>query len=274
MYKFGFIGFGSMANMLINSLIKYADVSTSDIAVTRKDKNNLHEFNDIFKGINTFSTASDVVINSKQIFICTKPAEIKIVLEEIRHLVRDDNHIIFLAGTVSLCNIEKVLSAKITKLIPTITSQVGEGISLMCHNKNVTNTDISLLESYISKFSKVKIVNDNEIGFAAELTSCMPGLIAGIFDNLSLAAINHTDSFSQSEINDLLKSTLYATSKLMHESKISFEQIITRVATKGGITIEGVSIFNEELPSVFNKMFIKTLKKREMIECKIDANFN
>ena len=47
MFTFGIIGFGSMAKMLINSLVKYANVEPSDIAVTRKDKSRFHEINSV-----------------------------------------------------------------------------------------------------------------------------------------------------------------------------------------------------------------------------------
>ena len=160
MYKFGFIGFGSMANMLINCFIKYANVKVSEIAVTRKDKSKLNEISETFAGIKTYENSADVVRNAKYIFLCTRPVEIRNVLEEIKQSVSDDNHMISLAGSVKLSNIEKIIDGKISRFIPSFTSEIGEGISLMCHNKNVSETDIALLESFIGKFSSIKTVKE------------------------------------------------------------------------------------------------------------------
>jgi len=169
-----------------------------------------------------------------------------------------------------LSNIEKIVNGKISKFIPSFTSEIGEGISLICHNKKVAETDIAYLESVIGKFSSIKMMKEEEIGFATELTSCMPGLIASIFHNMSKAANNHTNSFKQCEIDSMITTTLYATAKMIYEKNMSFEKIITRVATKGGITIEGVDVFNKNLPKVFNEMFNRTLKKSTIIWFKID----
>lgn len=273
MYKYGFIGFGSMANMLINCFIKYANISVSEIVVTRKDKSKLNEIAETFAGIKTYENSADVVRNAKYIFICIKPAEFRNVLEEIRQSVSDNNHLVSLAGSVKLSNIEKMINGKISKLIPSFTSEIGEGISLICHNRNVTETDIALLESVIGKFSSIKKIKEEYIGFATELTSCMPGFVASIFCNISKAANNRSNPFTQTEIDNMITTTLYATAKMIYEKNMSFEQIIKRVATKGGITIEGVNVFNERLPEIFDEMFNKTLKKRALIEAEMDGEW-
>ena len=274
MVTFGFIGFGSMARMLINSLMKYADVKPSDIAVTRKDKNKFHEISSVFPNIYIYETCAEIAINTRCIFICAKPADIKNILLEIKSYVNDNTHIISLAGTVKLENILKIIDGKVSKLIPTITSELGVGINLMCHSQTVSENDIIFLESYISKFGKIKRVNDNDIGFAAELTSCAPGFIASIFENMVEIATLHTSSFSYQEINEMISYTLYATSKLIIENDTSFEKVIERVATKGGITKEGVAVFDELLPNVFEKMFISTLSKRALVEERVNKDFS
>ena len=115
MKNFGFIGFGSMSKMIINCMIKYANIHPNQIYVTRRDKNRLHEINDIFEDVITVNTLHDVMVNADIIFICVKPMEIKAILPEIASLVTDKTHIISLAGSVSISNIQSVLSCKITK---------------------------------------------------------------------------------------------------------------------------------------------------------------
>ena len=274
MANFGFIGFGSMAKMIIRSFIEFSGISPSNIYVTRKSKDKLHEIGDAFKGVNAVESCRDVAENAQVIFLCAKPLEIKEVLAEILPFVNSDTHIISIAGSVSVENLQSVFCGKITKYMPTIVSEVGAGISLIYHNEFVTAEDAALLEDIISRFSKIKHVkNEDDWGFASELTSCMPGFIASIFDYLTNAAQNHTESFSRDEINELVTETLYGTAKLLSETGMSFAQTVSRVATKGGITAEGVSVFERSLPGVFDEMFERTLAKRRFVVGKIEADF-
>lgn len=48
----------------------------------------------------------------------------------------------------------------------------------------------------------------------------------------------------------------------MIENNYSYQDVITRVATKGGITEEGVKVIQEAFPQVSNAIFDKTLEKR------------
>ena len=274
MINFGFIGFGSMTKMLIHGLIEHSKVSPSNIFVTRRDKSRLNEINEAFNDVHVLNTCLEVAKSVHIIFICVKPAEIKRVLSEIAPSVTSDHHIISLAGTVSMDNLQSIIHGKVSKLIPSITSEIGCGISLVCHNEYVTEDDTALFEKFIKPFGNVKYVDDCDIGFAAELTSCAPGFIASISSHFANAALRHTSSFGSDEINEMIKITLYGTSKLLLETEMSFEQIVARVATKGGITQEGVMVFDDALPQVFNNMFEKTLSKRRIVEEKIDIDFH
>lgn len=273
MFDFGFIGFGSMARMLIHSLIKFSGADPGSICATRKDKSRLNEINDMFPGVTAYDTSREIAENSRIVFLCAKPAEIKGVLLEIVPFVNKNSHIVSIAGTVSMDNLNSVYSGKISKLMPTLTSEVGAGISLICHNESVTSEDAEFLEKSISPFGKVKAVRDCDLGFAAELTSCAPGFIASIFGHFADAASLHTSSFSAREISEMVTETLFATAKLLAETGMSFNEIVSRVATKGGITQEGVAVFIETLPRVFDEMFRKTLGKRRLVEAKINTDF-
>lgn len=273
MFDFGFIGFGSMAKMLIHSLIEFSKVSPGDICVTRKDKTRLIEISDIFAGVKVYETAQEIAQNARMVFLCVKPAEIKSVLLEIKPYINSDTHIVSLAGTVSMDNLRSIVSGKISKLIPTITCEAGAGISLLCHNEYVTARDSEFLEKSIRPFGSVKTIKDTDVGFAAELTSCAPGFIASIFGHFANAASLHTTSLSPQDINEMVTETLFATAKLICETGMSFEEVISRVATKGGITQEGVSVFDKTLPRVFDEMFKRTLEKREKVAANINGDF-
>ena len=110
------------------------------------------------------------------------------------------------------------------------------------------------------------------MGMGSELTSCMPGFIGAIFKVITDEAEKHT-SINKQDIIRMVLETMYGTGKLLLEKGMSFDDLINRVATKGGITEEGTKIIEEGLPEIINEMFEKTLEKRKMTTEKAQKKF-
>ena len=55
-----------------------------------------------------------------------------------------------------------------------------------------------------------------------------------------------------------------ATGDLMLQKGLSFDEVVSRVATKGGITEEGTKVIYDKFPDTARELFDKTLAKREM----------
>jgi pyrroline-5-carboxylate reductase len=263
MNKFGFIGFGNMAKMIIKCLINYAGVAPRDIYVTRADTSRLNEINAAFEGINAVASPVEVVKQAKTIFLCAKPDGIKAALTEMKLFASRDTHFISLAVVLTLEQLNGIYEGKFTKYMPTVASEVASGISLINHNRHVTEDEAAYIEKLISRFSAVKRISENDWGFASILTSCMPGFIASVSGHFADAAHRHTGSLSISieEISELLTGTLYGTAKLLNETGATYAQVTDRVATKGGITREGVNVFDRTLPAVLDEVFEKALEK-------------
>jgi pyrroline-5-carboxylate reductase len=263
MSKFGFIGFGNMAKMIIKCLIDYAGIEPRDIYVTRADTSRLGEIGAAFNGVNALASPVEVVRNARIIFLCAKPAGIKAALNEMTAFAKSDTHFISLAVVLSLDELDGIYQGKFTKYMPTVASEVASGISLINHNRHVTDAEAADIEALISRFSAVKRISEEDWGFASILTSCMPGFIASVSGHFADAAYRRTGSLSISieEISELLTGTLYGTAKLLNETGASYAQVVDRVATKGGITREGVNVFDRTLPTVLDEVFEKALIK-------------
>ena len=105
---------------------------------------------------------------------------------------------------------------------------------------------------------------ENEMGMGSELVSCMPGFIASIFDVICTEARKHTE-IPEDQIVKMVLNTLSATGDLMLRNNMTFEEVVARVATKGGITEVGTKVVYEELPETIYELFTKTLAKRRLV---------
>lgn len=273
MQQFGFIGYGSMGSMLVKELIQSAGIKQEDIIVTRKNPDKLSEIQKVWPEVIVTREITEVVKNSKYIFLCMKPMEYLGVIEEIKPFLTEQHHIISITGSLKIADMERLIFCKITRLLPTLTSEVQEGITLICHNSLVQEADAYELEHIFESFTRLFRVKEEDYGFASEFTSCGPGLYAAMLQEFVEAGLRHSSSLSKEQIAELVMQTIYGTARLMLKNEMDFEQVITRVATKGGITEEGVRVLTEELPVVFDKVFECTMGKRRGAEEELHRQF-
>lgn len=271
MIKVGLIGYGSMGSMLVGSLIRSGRIKPEEMIVSTRTKNKLQDIKNLWDSINVTEDNCEAVRRAKYIILCVKPLQIKDVLLETRHCITPDTNIISIAGSVPMKFIEKVSGAKVTKLTPSLTSEVLDGISLVCHSASVSAEEREYIETLLGGISTVMKVKEEDLELAAELTSCMPGFIAAIFRNLVDSTMRQGSGLGRKEAEEMVMRTLYGTAKLFIEKNMGFDRMIERVATKGGITEEGVNVFDEMLPEVFDEMFRRTLAKRKVVREKVES---
>lgn len=269
MIKVGFIGYGSMGSMLIDAFIRSGKISPDEIIVSTRTKSKLAELKTRWNNIHITEDNNDIARYAKYIFICVKPLDVRNVLSEINGNIDSDTNIISIAGPVSIKLIEELTHAKVTKLTPSLTSEVFEGISLICHNNKVTKEEENYIESLLSGISRIKRIEEDDFELAAELTSCMPGFISAIFDEMVKSGKRHNSKLSKEDREEMVIQTLYGTAKLFIKKSMNFEEMIQRVATKGGITEEGVKVFRRRLPVIFDEMFEVTLNKRKDVKANV-----
>lgn len=268
--KVGFIGYGSMGSMLLNQFILSGALQPDEIIVFNRTAAKLHSLRESYPTIEIAADVKELATKAKYIFLCTKALDMLTVLEELKGSVAPETHIISIAGTIKARDISKSTNMAVSKLIPAVTSEVQDGVSLLYHEASVCKEDAAFIENLLSRISKVKLLREDDFALITEVTSCGPGLIAGIFREFLEAAARNTEDYSREELQDLLIRTLYGTAKLFLDKELTFDETIARVAVKGGITEEGVLVLDEQLPEVFDQMFSNMLEKRKANDRKVE----
>ena len=271
--KIGIIGYGSMGKMFLEKFIETKTVEESDIFVSNRSYKKIMDLNNIFPNINIFKDNISVAKNADILFICVRPLETKMVLSEIIDIIKENTHIVSLNGNILLKQIEQIcINKKITRVYPSITGEVNKSVTLICYNKYVLDDDKNIIVKLLECMGTVIEIPENEFGMGGELTSCMPGFIGALFKVITDEAEKHT-AISKSQILKMVIETLYGTSKILLEKDITFEQLINRVATKGGITEEGNKIIMKKFPKIINDVYEKTMEKRRITMEKVQKDF-
>jgi pyrroline-5-carboxylate reductase len=91
-----------------------------------------------------------------RVFICTGTREVKPILTELASILSEGAHIIIIAGTIEIKCLESVYDGKISKIVPTMIYEIGEGVNLVCHNSKVLPQDKEFINTIFNNISCVK----------------------------------------------------------------------------------------------------------------------
>ena len=264
----GIIGFGNMGSMLANGFLKSNILNENHLYIHTRTPERVDKFLSKNKNVVYAENVEFLVSQCNLIFICVKPLDCIKFLSQINHQLINYQHLVSIAGAVSIADIESIYLGKITKLMPTILSDVGAGISLIAHNQNVDENDKSFLQDLLLPLGKTIEVNENEFESLTNLTSSGPGLMAALIAQFAKAGVRYS-TLSNKLVEEIVIQTLYGTAKLLIDNQINFSDLIEKVATKGGITEEGIKVIENELPIVMNHVFEATLQKYELFKQKL-----
>lgn len=257
--KIGIIGYGSMGKMLLEKLSQAENLTETGVFVANRTYEKIQHLN---KEHNVCKNNKELADIADIIFVCVRPVDLKEVLTEIKDSINKDKIIVSLNGSITFEQIESICKNKIAKVIPSVTAEINKSQTLICYNSLIQENDKQYLNIILRNIGDVIELPETEMGMGSELVSCMPGFISAIFDVICKAAKKHTD-IPENDIVQMVLQTMIGTGELMLKNGYSYEDVISRVATKGGITEEGTRVIYEQLPEIADAIFDKTLEKRK-----------
>lgn len=126
----------------------------------------------------------------------------------------------------------------------------------------------------MSKISETKTIKEEDMNLCHNLTGSFPAIISEILLEFIKAASEHSVNITREEIEHMVMISLEGATKLFIEKDMKFEDTINKVSTKGGITYEGIKIYQQKLPEIFKEAFDITTKKYDEITKKVSNIVN
>jgi pyrroline-5-carboxylate reductase len=257
---FGFIGTGHLGSILVRKFVKTGAIKAENIIVSNRTSEKAEL---IARELNSrFGSNLEVAAQSDVIFLCVRPLDVKGVLKETYQLLTPEKLLVSLAVDFALKDLRALCRSKVTRVVPSIACDDLKGVSLMAMGDNVTRQDEDLLVSLFGAIGEPFLVEEAHFEVMADLTSCGPGYISALLHEFALAA--SWRGIPKDLAEELVKKTLVGTTSLLKEE--SFEDLILSVATKGGITEEGVKVIHDKAPEMFSELFMATRAKHEAIK--------
>ena len=296
--KIGVIGYGNMGSMIVNNILKLnLLLEDEELIVSNRHLNKfeslIEEYPD--ENLNITSDNTEIAKSCEKILISVETPQFKEVMDEIAPCLNENTHIIYTCAGLNFNHIKSFYDGKLSLVIPTLASTVTsnnaisslsrrKGVTLVKHNSKVELQERLFVEDLFNEFSYVKKIDnpiyfneeednlhptDNELEISTILTSCAPAFLAIMIEKLAQTS-SELAKVSKDEAEDMILKTIIGTALLKEDQSLSNEEIINKVATKKGITQEGVDLLDKKLTKI-NRELVKCLLNR-FDEVKEDMN--
>jgi len=255
--KFGFIGLGNMGTSLAAGLLESGAISPENTMIANRSLGKAESFAKRYPGVTVFESNLKVAEGSDAVFVTVRTDQLLGVLKEISSAGKGV-HVVVVNGAVPLSVLEAVCKCPVSKLIPSVTMERGRGVSLVSHGPSVSVSRSRSLERSLGLASKVIMVPEDRMDVATDLTSCGPALIAEMMHQFAEAGVRH--GIDRKDAWEMVLETMQGAALALASGE-SVASLKERVATKGGITEQGLLVLEAELPTVFDMVMDRTLAK-------------
>ena len=259
--KVGFIGCGKMASAIIKGVLDSKFLNPSQIIASEVSE----EFAQAKKkelGIDVYTDNKIIAKNSDIIFLATKPHFIKDVLQEIKKDLNPNKLIVSIAAGVSSKTIEAEMDLElpVIRVMPNAPALILEGMSGVVKGSFAKEADVEFIQNLLSKIGKCIVLEEDKIDILTAISGSGPAFFYKIINEIALAGTKLGLDYEKALL--LSVQTAIGSAKMMIESDLTAEELITNVATKGGCTEVGVNFMNAaDTQKIFDELIQKTAQK-------------
>lgn len=244
MNKLGFIGCGNMGKAMISGIINAGQLKPTDIIVSDLNAGSL-ETAKAELGIHTTTNSIELAQKSEIIVVAVKPNIYGIVLEQIKEAITPSTLVVTIAAGISIDFVEGIIGKdkKVIRTMPNTPALVGEGMTAMCPNKNITEEEKESILSLLKGFGKAEIVGEYLIDAVIGASGSAPAYVFMFIEAMADAAV--LAGMPRAQAYTFAAQAVYGSAKMVMETDMHPGKLKDMVCSPGGTTIEAVRAFEK-----------------------------
>lgn len=265
----GFVGMGSIGQMLVTSLVQAGAIPPGSVFASNRSQEKLKRFAAAVPGIQAADN-THLVQQCPVVFLCVKPGETRAVLDDVGPYITAEHLLVTVTNAIDIAALEQAVPARVAKVIPSLVHAVGGGVSLLMFGSRCTPEDRVLLHRLFGAISHPEVILESQARVASDLTSCGPAFLSYVFRALAQAARHYQPDLTPETVDMMIRLTALATCRLMEQTGTSFDEIVARVSTPGGVTADGIQVLDEQLAGVWEEVIETTIRKEASKKAKVN----
>ncbi|MDB8553675.1 pyrroline-5-carboxylate reductase [Turicibacter sanguinis] len=264
-YPVGFIGSGNMAMAMLKGLLKSELILSNDILMSNPSQTKVNRFVEDYK-INGTTSNQDVANLCQIVILAVKPYLYPAIIDEIKESIHKETIIVSIAAGPTLQMIEDYFqkSIKVVRTMPNTPAQVGEAMSAIIPNRNVTENELNQVIAIFNSFGKCEVVSEVLIDSVIAVSGSSPAYVYMMIESMADAAV--LQGMPRNLAYEFAAQAVLGAAKMVLETGMHPGGLKDQVCSPGGTTIEAVAKLEQEgfRASIMNAMEACAKKSKKM----------
>ncbi len=242
--KIGVIGSGHMGQALVKGLVERSvypqNISVFDLDKKKVDAIKKEAHVKVAKSNRHCASLSDVII------LAVKPKDLQGVAEEISSVLDQGSLVVSIAAGVPLVKLEAYFKKPVSlvRVMPNMPALVGAGMSALSLGKRATQKHRKITEAIFSAIGDVVVTQEKMLDLVTAVSGSGPAYFFLLAEKLIEAA--YEMGMKVDVAKRLVYQTAFGSGKVLAQSGEDPEDLIERVASKGGTTEAALKVFQKQ----------------------------
>ncbi len=242
--RLGFIGAGNMAQAIIGGVLKAGLIPKEEIIASDVMSETAEKVKEKF-GIHTTTDNKDVA-KADIIFLAIKPVFCEDAIKSIRDDVREDQVIVSIVAGKTLDWLTGAFGGKkkIVRTMPNTPALVGEGITAVCPNENVTEEELGSVCQILTSFGKKEVIPERLMDAVVAVSGSSPAYVFMMIEAMADAAV--AEGMPRAQAYQFAAQSVLGSAKMVLETGKHPAELKDMVCSPAGTTIDAVKVLEEK----------------------------
>jgi len=237
--KIGFIGAGNMGSAIVKGIAAKQIINPENIFIGDATYEKAAQ---LAKETGGNACHDNVELTNKCdiVFIAVKPNYVKEVLEEIKPHFEKSKLLVSIAVGIPLSFYKSVLgeSTRVIRVMPNTPALVGEGMSLISYENEVTEEDVKNVKILLGCTGLVEVLEERLMNEVTALTGSSPAYVFMFIEAMADAAVQ--SGIPRALAYRLAAQSVFGSAKMVIETGKHPGELKDQVCSPAGTTIDAV----------------------------------
>ncbi|MEG1535743.1 MAG: pyrroline-5-carboxylate reductase [Clostridia bacterium] len=234
-YKLGFLGSGNMANAILSGILANNLLDKNEIIMSATTAREI-------QGIHVVTDNNFVMENCQYVIVAIKPQVFASIAQTLTKI--NSACIVSIMAGVTCAKIKKLLNfdGEIVRIMPNTPSMVGCGMTVIA-DKECQANDKKFVYDIFASLGKVAYIAEEKFDAVTSISGSGPAYVYYFINSMIKGGVD--GGLSQDESKLLTLQTFAGAIKMIEKSSDKIEELIQKVCSKGGTTIQAIDFFKE-----------------------------
>ncbi len=259
--KISFIGAGNMTQAFLKGLDR--SFFEHEVWVSNRSQAKFDMLD--YPNITTSLDNHKAIQNADIIILAIKPQQMFELLEASRMDIKSNAIVISLAAGLSMRQLERWMfpEVKLIRFMPNTAIALGIGSIAVCNNQNVDASELILVKELFKPCGSLIDIDENQFELFIAASGSGIAFVYQIME--SYIQIMKELGLNEAQAKSMIIDTFIAASS-MAKINPDLEDLMNRVASKGGTTIEGLNVLRaSKLNDILMDMCQKTIHHSQQL---------